>query len=85
MKGVKKYKKNYKRILSEALKEHKPSPPEKPPDIAFWFDEKDPTYYLVKISTRVQNVHLILAGFDLLVKAAQQDMEGKTLIGEMEE
>ena len=85
MKGVKKYKRDYKRLLNEALKQHKPSPLKKPPDIAFWFDQKDPSYYLVKISSHVQNLHLIQAAFDLLAKAIKQDLEGETLIGETEE
>jgi len=61
------------------------SKPDRKPDIAFWFDEKDPTLYIIRIREGIMNIHLVQAAFDLLSRAIKQELEGKTLIGEMED
>jgi len=48
------------------------------PDIAFWFDEKDPTIYEVRYGEKLLHVQLIQASFELLIKAIKTD--GDTLL-----
>lgn len=48
-------------------------PYEKEPDIAFWFDEKDDTTYLVRVNDSLEHVQLLQACFDLLAKAMRSD------------
>ena len=74
-------------MSKQATKKYKPKykirEPTKPPDIAFWFDEKDPTFYYFKIRENTPHVSLLMAAFDLLVTAIKTDAE--TVIGETEE
>lgn len=74
-------------MTEQATKKYKPKykihEPARPPDIAFWFDEKDPTLYYFKIRENTPHVSLLMAAFDLLVTAIKTDAE--TVIGETEE
>ena len=65
------------------IKKYNPRKPLKLPDIAFWFDEKDPTFYYLKIRKNVSHVSLLLASFDLLVEAIKSEVG--TVVGEKEE
>lgn len=50
------------------------------PDIAFWFDKKQPDRYILKIKDGTSLTSLVMAYFDLLSKAIQLDMESKPLM-----
>jgi len=53
------------------------------PDIAFWFDKKRKDRFLVRVNTNLSCHQIILACFDLLVKALEKEKE--TVEAEWEE
>ena len=54
--------------------------PERDPDIAFWFDEEDPTLMLVKVKEGIRHMNLLQAYHDLLSRALNLDPD--TVIAE---
>jgi hypothetical protein len=53
------------------------------PDIAFWFDKKIKDRFMVRVNKELSCHQLILACFDLLVKALEKEKE--TVEAEWEE